>query len=481
MKLKNIKYVVGILLVTMVAYAAADRVLNTTTLIFKEASPGANLITIQPPSFSSDYTITLPTANGTSGQIMANDGAGNLSWITATGASNAVTGPGASTDGQIVVFNGTTGYALKTNSGTGIARLSSGVLSTSTGISLTGTDISGTLGLANGGLGTATLTSNNVLLGNGNGSPLFVAPSTSGNVLVSNGTTWTSNTIAGAGDVVGVASSVSGEVVLFSSTTGKAIGRAIGTGPAFLTSGVISVGTFTNGGVLFSTASVISTGPVGTSGQILKSNGAAAPSWLTVLPEANGGTNQSTYSTGDMLYATGSNTLGKLAVGSDGTATITSGGIPTKQVPAKFADVQFNDQAGLGSTATKIPYYTTSTVSNGNGIFLVSNDATNGTKIVFLRPALVTASIGYYTSTVGAQFGVSLNGAVTTNLYSDTDAHRKCLAQPLIISATAYASSTSCSFVVTTNDIVRPHTDGSTCGDPNSCFFNLSAVALPPF
>ena len=43
-----------------------------------------------------------------------------------------------------------------------------------------------------GGTGVATLTANNVILGNGTSAPTFVAPSTSGNVLTSNGTTWTS-------------------------------------------------------------------------------------------------------------------------------------------------------------------------------------------------------------------------------------------------------------------------------------------------
>jgi hypothetical protein len=51
---------------------------------------------------------------------------------------------------------------------------------------------SGTLGVANGGTGATTLTANAVLLGNGTSAPLEVAPSTSGNVLTSNGTTWTS-------------------------------------------------------------------------------------------------------------------------------------------------------------------------------------------------------------------------------------------------------------------------------------------------
>ena len=51
---------------------------------------------------------------------------------------------------------------------------------------------SGILPVANGGTGLATLTANNVMLGNGTSTPSFVAPSISGNVLVSNGTTWES-------------------------------------------------------------------------------------------------------------------------------------------------------------------------------------------------------------------------------------------------------------------------------------------------
>lgn len=43
-----------------------------------------------------------------------------------------------------------------------------------------------------GGTGLTTLTANNVILGNGTATPSFVAPSTSGNLLSSNGTTWVS-------------------------------------------------------------------------------------------------------------------------------------------------------------------------------------------------------------------------------------------------------------------------------------------------
>ena len=49
-----------------------------------------------------------------------------------------------------------------------------------------------TLAVGSGGTGATTLTANNVLLGNGTSALQVVAPGTSGNVLTSNGTTWTS-------------------------------------------------------------------------------------------------------------------------------------------------------------------------------------------------------------------------------------------------------------------------------------------------
>lgn len=55
----------------------------------------------------------------------------------------------------------------------------------------------GTLGVTGGGTGATSLTANNVLLGNGTSALQTVAPGTSGNVLVSDGTTWTSGTVSG--------------------------------------------------------------------------------------------------------------------------------------------------------------------------------------------------------------------------------------------------------------------------------------------
>jgi microcystin-dependent protein len=64
------------------------------------------------------------------------------------------------------------------------------------GVDLT-SQVTGTLPVANGGTGAATLTSNNVLLGNGTSALQVVAPGTAGNILTSDGSTWASTAPAG--------------------------------------------------------------------------------------------------------------------------------------------------------------------------------------------------------------------------------------------------------------------------------------------
>lgn len=51
--------------------------------------------------------------------------------------------------------------------------------------------------------------------------------------------------------------------------------------------------------------------------------------WSGVLAESRGGTNQSTYATGDILYASAANTLSKLTAGADGEVLTLAGGVPT--------------------------------------------------------------------------------------------------------------------------------------------------------
>jgi hypothetical protein len=92
-------------------------------------------------------------------------------------------GTGTTSTTFVNLATNVTGTLPVANGGTG---------TTSTTFVNLATNVTGTLPVANGGTSLATLTANNVLLGNGTSAPTFVAPSTSGNVLTSNGTTWQS-------------------------------------------------------------------------------------------------------------------------------------------------------------------------------------------------------------------------------------------------------------------------------------------------
>ena len=80
----------------------------------------------------------------------------------------------------------------------------------------------GTLGVASGGTGAATLTANNVLLGNGTSAVQVVAPGTSGNVLTSNGTTWSSTALPAGG-----VTSLNGQTGAITNTSLYAIGSYV--------------------------------------------------------------------------------------------------------------------------------------------------------------------------------------------------------------------------------------------------------------
>lgn len=86
-------------------------------------------------------------------------------------------------------------------------------------VSLTA-DVTGTLPVANGGTGSTTLALNNVLLGNGTGAFQAVAPSTSGNILTSNGTTWSSTAFPNSPKITQVSGS-SGEAICSFASTGS--------------------------------------------------------------------------------------------------------------------------------------------------------------------------------------------------------------------------------------------------------------------
>ena len=137
--------------------------------------------------------------------------------------------------------------------------------------------VTGTLPVGNGGTGTTSLTANNVILGNGTSAVQLVAPGTTGNLLTSDGTTWSSSAPAANVSTITFGttgltpnSATSGAVTVAGTLVVGNGGTGLSTTTAY---GLIAAGTTPTGA--FQQVS-----GTGNSGQVLTSNGAGAlPSW----------------------------------------------------------------------------------------------------------------------------------------------------------------------------------------------------------
>ena len=124
--------------------------------------------------------------------------------------------------GTLPVANGGTGVTTGTGTGANVLGTSPTLVTPLLGTPTSGvlTNCTG-LPVAGGGTGLATLTANNVILGAGTSSPTFVAPSTSGNVLTSNGTTWASSAAAGGSPIATMDVKTTGTSATFTIPAGK--------------------------------------------------------------------------------------------------------------------------------------------------------------------------------------------------------------------------------------------------------------------
>jgi len=157
---------------------------------------------------------------GTSGDPFTVSGALTASGTLTSSGTLDVTG-GFKLDGSA----GTSGQALVSAGANTPTWSTLGTMASqnATSVAITGGTITGItdLTVADGGTGASSITANSVILGNGTStlSGNLVAPSTSGNVLKSNGTTWTS----AAPTVPWVVSDVSSSSSITSGTTSYSI------------------------------------------------------------------------------------------------------------------------------------------------------------------------------------------------------------------------------------------------------------------
>jgi hypothetical protein len=143
------------------------------------------------------------TANGAS-TIVLRDASGAFSAGAITGSSLSGNGIAITAINASNIASGTLDTGRISGSYTGI---------TGVGTLTAGTWNGSVIGAQFGGTGSANLTANNVILGNGAGTVQVVAPGTANNVLTSIGTTWISQAAGGGGGSI-----PAGTVMIFGQT-----------------------------------------------------------------------------------------------------------------------------------------------------------------------------------------------------------------------------------------------------------------------
>ena len=229
------------------------------------------------------------------------------------------------------------------------------------------------------------------------------------------GGTWNGGTIGTAYGGTGLTSFSAANYALYSTSSSTLTAGTLPTA-----AGGTALTSYTTGDVIYASATnTLAKLPIGTTGQVLSVSG-GIPTWSTpatnvssfqtslsgltpstattgavtlagTLGATSGGTSQSTYTTGDILYASASNTLTKLPIGTSGQVLSVAGGIPS-WAASTSSGVSFV-VTNFTATAGQITFTVTYTVGlvevyrNGVKLAIADYTASNGTTIVLVNPA----------------------------------------------------------------------------------------------
>jgi len=158
----------------------------------------------------------------------------------------------------------------------------------------------------------------------------------------------------------------------------------------------------------------------------------------TALGQSSGGTGFSTYTTGDILYASATNTLSKLGIGTSGQVLSVSGGVPAWSAPSSVAVTSFS----AGSTGFTPSTATTGAITlagtlattnggtgltsftNGGAVYATSTSAlttgtlpvaSGGTGAVTLTGVLYGNGSSAFTAATGTQIATAIGSSTVTN------------------------------------------------------------------
>jgi hypothetical protein len=351
-------------------------------------------VTVNTAAAAGAWTLTLPTTGGTNGQVLATNGSGVTSWVSA-GGSGTVTSVGQTFTGGLISVAG----SPVTSSGT----LALTVAGTSGGIPY--------FSSATTWASSAALAANGVVIGGGAG----VAPST---IATANGGILNTSS-AGVPSItstptLGVQGTTAGTLILANTNAG-----------AFPTT-VRSSNS--------ATAAWTMTLPVsaGTSGQVLQTDGAGVTSWASASTPLTAGSvafGNGTGITQDNANFFWDDTANQLSIGTN--TTVTS---PTNIQLQVSKDAYINGMTvgrGLGQIATNTAVGSSALAANTTG----ANNSAVG------RSALAANTTGANNSAVGSNaLAVNTTGATNTAVGSSALAANTTGANNVAVGASALAA-----------------------------------------
>lgn len=216
--------------------------------------------------------------------------------------------------------------------------------------------------------------------------------------------------------------------------------------------------------------SYVSSWSAGTTGFTPNTATTGAVTLAGVLVEANGGTHQSTYTTGDILYASASNTLSKLPIGTTAQHLVVVGGVPAWRDTAAAGTV-YTFTNGLTLSGSNVRWKGTlleNTTITGAGFY----SAFSGGRLEAGQGAAVTAANDLTLGADGNTFSITgattINAITTANWQAGSVVNLIFASTPTVKNNTSGGAGTakillasSADFVAAANDVLTLLYDGT--------------------